>query len=125
MAMNEYRTVKYKIIADTDGNRYKFFCAASGMALCITRPIRAQTQTEELRLAWESEGKYHFNKCTKCGKYVSDAMYNADVLRCVDCAPWEKNPKYCAHCGKEILSYGNKYCKACGARLRYRGVVAV
>ena len=126
MAMNEHSTAKYKIIVGSGGNRYKFFCDLSGMALCITKPIRAETQEEELRQAWESEGKYHFNRCTKCGKHVSDAMYNADVLRCVDCAPWEKKPRYCAHCGKELPpASNNKYCKDCGAKLCYGEAVVI
>lgn len=126
MAMKEHGTAKYKILVGADGNRYRFFCASSGMALCTTKPIRAETQEAELRIAWESEGKYHFNKCTKCGRYISDAMYNADVLKCVDCVPWEKKPRYCAHCGKELPSSPNsKYCKDCGAKLQYREAVAI
>ena len=126
MAMKEHGTAKYKILVGADGNRYRFFCASSGMALCTTKPIRAETQEAELRIAWESEGKYHFNKCTKCGRYISDAMYNADVLKCVDCVPWEKKPRYCAQCGKELPSSPNsKYCKDCGAKLRYGEAVAI
>lgn len=124
MAMNENKTAKYQIITDAGGNRYKFFCAASGMALCITNPVRAETQEEELKIAWETEGKKLFNRCEKCGGYVSDAMYNADVLKCVDCAPWENKPKYCAHCGKEIPS-SDRYCRDCGAKLQYGEVVAI
>lgn len=26
-------------------------------------------------------------------------MYNADVMECVDCAPWENVPKFCPECG--------------------------
>ena len=118
MTMNASKTAKYKIIADAGGNRYKFFCAASGMALCVTRPIRAETQEDELRIAWESEGELHFNKCACCGRYVSDTMYNADVLRCVECTPWEEKPRYCARCGKEIRA-AERYCADCGRLLRY------
>ena len=120
------KTASFKIIHTKDGNRYRFFCEACGGAVCTTKPIRADTPEKELQIAWESEGKYRFNKCTKCGRYISDAMYNADVLKCVDCVPWEKKPRYCAHCGKELPSSPNsKYCKDCGAKLQYGEAVAI
>lgn len=53
-------------------------------------------------MAWEQEGKQHFNQCRRCGRWVSDVMYNADVLECVGCTPWENVPKYCARCGKKL-----------------------
>lgn len=123
MAMNELRTAKYKIIADSGGNRYRFFCDASGMAVCTTRPIRADTQEEELRIAWETEGEKHFNRCPKCGKLVGDTMYNADILLCVDCVPWQEKPNYCTHCGKKIPA-SDTFCRKCGMRLRYGEVMA-
>ena len=51
MAKNDHATAKYKIIADSGGNRYRFFCDVSGMAVCTTKPIRAETQEAELKLA--------------------------------------------------------------------------
>ena len=118
MAMKSHATAKYRIIADSGGSRYRFFCDVSGMVLCTTKPIRGDTQEEELKMAWESEGKQHFNRCAKCGRWVSDPMYNADMLQCVDCAPWQEKPNYCTHCGKKI-SGNDRFCEACGMRLRY------
>ena len=123
MAMNEHKTAKYKIIADSGGSRYRFYCDASGMIVCTTKPIRADTQEEELRIAWETQGKQHFNHCTKCGKWISDAMYNADTGKCVDCSVWEAKPNYCAHCGKKIAAR-DTFCRECGTRLRYGEVIA-
>lgn len=122
MAMKDHATAKYRVIADSGGSRYRFFCDVSGMALCTTKPIRGNTQEEELKTAWETEGRQHFNRCGKCGKWVSDPMYNADMLRCVDCAPWQEKPNYCSHCGI-AFSPSDRYCNACGTRLRYGEVV--
>lgn len=112
-------TAPYKVIADTGGSRYRFFCALSGAALVTTKPIRADTQEEELRLAWENEGKQYFNRCSKCGKWVSGVMYNAEVLKCVECAPWEDRPNYCPKCGKKV-PYLDDFCRSCGTKLQYR-----
>ncbi len=79
----------------------------------------AETQEQEVEIAWEDARKY-FNRCHKCGKWVSNAMYNADVAECVECAPWENFPRYCAYCGKEITSAGI-FCPRCGKRLQYGG----
>ena len=122
MAMKDRATAKYRVIADSGGSRYRFFCDVSGMALCTTDPIRGDTQEEELKTAWETEGRQHFNRCSKCGKWVSDPMYNADILQCVDCAPWQEKPNYCSHCGIAIAP-SDRYCTACGAHLRYGEVV--
>ena len=122
MAMKDHATAKYRVIADSGGSRYRFFCDVSGMVLCTTKPIRGNTQEEELKTAWETEGRQHFNRCSKCGKWVGDPMYNADTLQCVDCAPWQEKPNYCSHCGKPI-SHSTRYCSACGTRLRYGEVV--
>lgn len=122
MAKNDHATARYRIIADSGGSRYRFFCDASGMALCTTGPIRGETQEEELRLAWEFEGKAYFNRCARCGRWVGDPMFNADMLQCVDCAPWQEKPDYCIRCGKKTTA-ADRFCNACGARLRYGEVV--
>lgn len=124
MEKQENKTARYKIIADTGGNRYRFFCEVSGIAVCTTQPIRAETQAEELRIAWEGEGKKYFNRCHRCGRWVSDVMYNADVLECVDCAPWEDSPHYCPRCGERVPAF-DIFCRKCGARLCYEGVMSV
>ena len=123
MAKNNQVTAKYKIIADSGGNRYRFFCDVSGMAVCTTKPIRAETQEAELKLAWSTEGRGHFNVCSKCGRHVSDQMYNADTGQCVDCSVWEAKPNYCTHCGKKIPEK-DIFCRGCGTRLRYGEVIA-
>ncbi|MBQ9989398.1 MAG: zinc-ribbon domain-containing protein [Lachnospiraceae bacterium] len=113
-------TARYRIITDTGGNKYRFFCALSGAAICTTKPVCGDTQEEELKIAWE-EGKQYFNHCHKCGNWVGDAMYNADVFQCVACAPWEARPEFCSQCGTKI-SPGDTFCKECGSRLRYMEV---
>ena len=114
-----HKTARYKVIADSGGNRYSFFCDITGALLHTTDPIQAETQEQELETAWEDARKY-FNRCHKCGKWVSNAMYNADVAECVECAPWEDPPRYCSHCGKEITS-AEIFCPRCGKRLQYGG----
>lgn len=123
MAHKGNKTAPYKIIADSGGNRYRFFCEASHAVVCVTGPVNGPTPEEELLLAWESEGRHHFNRCQNCGKWICDTMYNADTLECVDCSPWEEAPHYCSHCGLNIPS-SDIYCKKCGTRLRYKEVWA-
>lgn len=119
--MNKEKTIAtYKIVADAGGNRYKFFCELSGALVCTTKQYKADTPEEELHLAWESEGKQHFNPCHKCGKLVSDAMFNVEVLECVECAPFEAEAKFCKSCGTKIED-PNKLCPACGKPLVYYG----
>ncbi len=122
MVNRENKIAKYKIIADSGGTRYRFYCEASGAAVCTTKPVKAETPEKELLLAWE-EGKENFSLCPRCGRLVCDAMYNADVCECVDCAPWENKPNYCKKCGVEIHK-GNVFCTGCGARTRYGEVWA-
>ena len=111
-------TAAYRVISDAGGERYyHFFCDLSGALGCIIGPIRADTEEEELALAWE-KGCHQFNRCQKCGRWVCDAMYNADVLECVDCAPWEEAPNYCVKCGAKVSPL-DVYCRECGTRLRY------
>ena len=111
---------RYSIIKEETGNRYRFYCEASGGALCTTHPIRAETPEQELSLAWETEGKKYFNRCRKCGKWVCNAMTNADTLECVDCSPWKNPPKFCSSCGKEVEPM-SLYCTECGIRLKIGG----
>ena len=122
MKPHNNKTAAYKIITDSGGNRYRFFCELSGMLMCETGYFATDTPDKELMLAWETEGNQFFNKCQKCGKWVSDVMYNADVLWCVDCAPWENKPRFCPECGKEV-SLEDTYCRECGAKLQYSEVV--
>lgn len=119
---NRHATASCRVIADAGGNRFRFFCDLSGITICTTGPVRAASADEELYMAWESEGKQHFNLCGKCGRWVSDVMYNADVLQCVDCAPWEDIPGFCRKCGAKA-SASDKICTKCGALLRYGEVM--
>lgn len=106
-----------------DGGRYRFFCEASGAAVHTTGPIQGNTAEEELRFAWDQEGRQHFNRCQKCGKWVSDVMYNADTGQCVLCSPWEEPPDYCSGCGAAVPPADN-YCRICGKKLQYGEVAA-
>lgn len=114
------KTAAYKIISDSGGNRYRFYCDLSGALLCTTKPYREPAPDKELLLAWETEGKSHFCLCHKCGKWVIDAMYNADALECVACAPWENTPDYCKFCGEKV-SASDTVCPKCGKQLIYGG----
>lgn len=113
-------TAPYKVIMDAGGNRYRFYCESSGMAVCTTPCVHAETPEKELLLAWENEGRRHFSCCRKCGKWVSDVMYNVETMECVDCSPWEDSPLFCAKCGVRIPSC-SKFCRNCGAKLTYSG----
>ena len=112
--MENHKTARYQIIPDAGGNRFRFFCDLSGAVLCITKPVRAETAEEELRIAWETEGRQHFNQCHKCGRWVDNVIYNADMMQCVDCAPWIDPPRYCTACGAKLHS-GSDRCPVCGA----------
>jgi len=114
------KTAAYKMISDAGGNRYKFYCEMSGALACSTEPISAKTPEEELQIAWETVGRKQFNLCHKCGRWVIDAVYNADVWECVECAPYEAEPNYCKNCGIKIDKPFGK-CPACGHKLMYGG----
>lgn len=113
-------TAKYKKIVSAIGNRYSFYCDLSGALVSTTGVLQAASPDEELLLAWKSEGEQHFNRCHKCGKWVVDVMYNAEVLECVSCAPYEDEPDYCKSCGTKIVN-ASKKCPVCGMPLIYEG----
>ncbi|MBQ3177290.1 MAG: zinc-ribbon domain-containing protein [Clostridia bacterium] len=121
MGAEKNKTAAYKIIEKDGGRCYRFFCEASGMAMVTTKVYRCDNPEEELQTAWAEEGREHFNLCHKCGKWVCDAMYNADVLHCADCTPWENKPKYCSNCGTKV-GITDTFCRRCGAKLQYREV---
>ncbi len=112
------RTARYKILPGQAGNRYRFFCGASGAAVCTTAEFAGKSAEAELLLAWESEGREYFSLCPQCGRFVCDTMFNADVCQCVDCAPWEQKPLYCRKCGAPIAEI-NTFCTNCGGRAQY------
>ena len=41
-----HKTARYKVIADSGGNRYSFFCDITGALLHTTDPIQAETQEQ-------------------------------------------------------------------------------
>ena len=120
--MNKESIARYRVVADAGGNRYRFYCDASGALACCTKLYRAETPQQELLLAWENEGAQYFNRCSKCGRYVIDAMFNAEVLECVECAPFEGEPAFCKTCGVKIKS-PCRSCPSCGSLLVYEGRV--
>ena len=121
--MEKHKTAAYKVIEKDGGRCYRFFCEASGMAMVTTGVYRGVPAADEAETAWTREGREHFNLCHKCGKWVCDAMYNADVMHCADCTPWENKPKYCSLCGIKV-AISDIFCRKCGARLQYREVSA-
>ncbi len=117
--MEKHKFADYKILKDEKGIRYRFFCQASGMAMLTTKCYPGTDPEQELEIAWNKEGRNHFNLCHKCGRWVCDAMYNADILHCVDCTPWEDKPKYCTQCGTKV-DITDVFCRKCGVKLQYR-----
>ena len=112
------KTARYKIIAGTEGNRYQFFCDLSGALIYTSEPILLGEPEHELKFAWESEGKKHFNMCQRCRRWISDTVYNVETLECVECSPWEEEPSYCPHCGEKVQE-GDTICRICKNRLKY------
>lgn len=109
---------RYKILKSYEGNRYQFFCEISGALVYTSGLILLNTPEQELKFAWENEGKKHFNMCQQCGRWVSDAVYNVETLECVECSPWEEEPLYCPHCGEKVQP-GDFFCERCRKRLKY------
>lgn len=114
--INSNITADYKIKYEENGHRYQFLCGLSGAVACTTKLFDTEISENELLEAWETEGRECFNKCHKCGKWVIDAMYNVDMLECVDCAPWQEEPLYCSNCG-EAVDTCESICSKCGKPL--------
>ena len=117
------KTAAYRVVTDSEGNRiFRFYCDISGELCCVTQPIQAGTEEEALEAVWESEGKWEFNYCSKCGKYVSSAMFNVNAGQCLDCALWENEfPAFCHQCGVKITEASARFCPICGAKLMADG----
>lgn len=112
-------TASYRRIPTDRGTCYEFHCDLSGATVCTSAPIRAATPEEELYQAWQAVGRAEFNLCHRCGRWVIDAMYNADVCECVQCSPWEdQRPMFCKHCGAKAPAEGG-VCPKCQKRLYY------
>ena len=115
------KVATHKTVADGGGYRFLFYCDVSGAHGCTTKKIyHGDTQEDALLTAWQAEGREHFNHCHKCGKWVIDAMYNADALECVGCAPWEDTPEFCKFCGMKVSATAS-VCPGCGEHLIYGG----
>ena len=117
------KTAAYRVIAGPGGKRvFRFYCDISGELCCVTKSIRADAEDEALEIAWETEGRWAFDRCPQCGRYVSSAMFNINAERCLDCALWENEyPVFCHHCGIRLKDPDAFFCPACGARLLVGG----
>ena len=117
------KTASYRVVADSGGSRvFRFYCDISGELCCVTRLIQADTEEAALEIAWATEGKWEFNHCPQCGKYVSSAMFNVNAGLCLDCAPWEAEfPAFCHQCGVRLQGAAPRRCPICGARLLVGG----
>lgn len=120
MVMQKNMTADYKVVPDGAGYRFIFYCQVSGAHACTTEHIYPGEPEEALILAWQTEGHKHFNRCGRCGKWVIDAVFNAEVLACVECAPYEADPEYCMHCGVKVEPQ-TTHCRNCGGKLIYGG----
>ena len=119
--MQSSKTANYKAVADQAGHRFLFYCQISGAHVRITKEIYPGQLEEALGLAWKEEGCWRFNQCRRCGKWVIDAVFNTEVLECVECAPYESEPKFCKTCGMKIRKPA-RCCQHCGNKLIYAGV---
>ena len=119
--MSSKETATYKTVLETDGERFLFFCDMTGAHACTTKKVyRDDGSRTALTLAWSQEGQSFFNLCHKCKKWVMDAAYNAEVLECIECAPYECKPNFCKSCGAKIEGEALK-CSTCKKPLFYKG----
>lgn len=119
--MEKYKTAEYRLLPAQGGNRYSFICGVTGAQLLTDRVYQADDAAQELSLARQTEGRTHFNQCSKCGRWVFDVAYNPEVLECIECAPFEKEARFCKSCGVRVPA-GCRTCPACGKMLYYEGV---
>ena len=123
--MSAKETATHKIVSEAQGDRFMFFCDVTGTHVCTTKKVyRSDAPEQALPIAWSEEGMHFFNRCHSCDKWVVDAAYNAEVLECVECAPYECEPNFCKSCGAKIEECG-VICKFCGKPLIYKGGGAV
>lgn len=121
--MDKSRTAAYRLVPALNGNRYSFICGVTGAQLLTSQAYRDDSPEQELLLAWETEGRGHFNRCQKCGRWVFDVAYNPEVLECIECAAFEGVARFCKFCGARV-SAESKTCRLCGKPLYYEGVEA-
>ena len=111
--MNRHLTAHCKVVHNGSGTLHQFFCDLSGALICTVQ------SADNPQTAWETEAKQHFSQCHRCGRWVSDPMYNAETWQCVQCSPWEEEPAFCPQCGERVVE-DNVFCHRCNARLKYR-----
>lgn len=85
-------TARFKIEHAITGRRYVFFCDLSGMPVYATGPIREQ-DPQRAEIIARTQARPYFNRCSECGKWVGDADYNIDEMKCVACAPYVPDPE--------------------------------
>ena len=112
--MDGQRLATCRKLFEPGGVRYQFFCDLSGALVCTT----ALQPEDDPGQAWWREGRPMFSQCQRCGRWVSDPMYNAETMQCVQCSPWEEQPAFCPQCGKKVAEDAT-FCHCCRARLRY------
>jgi len=112
-------TAGHRVFPEKGGNRYRFFCDLSGMAVYTTPPLRLPDGGNELAAAW-AMARPHFNHCPRCGRWVSDLLFHPAAGACVACAPWEDPPRFCPRCGAPVRE-NEQTCRACGMDLRDLG----
>ncbi len=119
--MGKKMMAAYRVLPEEKGNRYSFQCGVTGARFSTGQIYHGDTPGLEAALAWQAEGRAHFNRCHRCGEWVVDAAYNPLVLECVVCAPFEENARFCRFCGTRVQEDMGR-CPACGASLYYEGV---
>ena len=110
--MNKHFIARCKTVQTGSETLFQFFCDLSGALVCTVK--HADTPED----AWEETARQHFSQCRKCGRWVSDPMYNAETLQCVQCSPWEETPAFCPQCGERVMD-DDMFCHHCNARLKY------
>lgn len=119
--MDKNTTAAYHKTPEKTGNRYHFRCAVTGAQFSTVQTYQAATPRQEPLLAWQTEGRNHFNQCQRCGRWVFDVAYNPEVLECIACAPFECEARYCKFCGARVPAE-RRTCPTCGRPLYYEGV---
>jgi hypothetical protein len=73
------------------GKRYTFYCGLTGLPVHTTDAIQEADPRKAEHIAREQARPY-FNRCAACGKWVGDAAYNIDEMKCTACAPCDSLP---------------------------------
>lgn len=79
-------TARYIIEHTLTGKRYIFYCDLTGLPVFVTDAIW-EMDSRKAELIARGQARPHFNRCSACGKWVSDAAYNIDEMKCEACTP--------------------------------------